>query len=502
MPAAVVDEVVPGPRLAAAPWLLGVVLYLTMLVLCARAVTADGYDGVGFGLAVTDYDLARWQPHPPGAPLFIAAARLVHALGARVEVALAAVSALLLGLGLGSLVAALRRLPGASWSLGGLLALSLAALGPLAWALSVATLSDGASAGALLLASAASLPLLARGGRGSRGLWAGGALLGLALAVRPQAAPIAALLLVALASARGLRAALRAALGTALGTLAWLVPYALWLGPQRLGLLVHAHARGHLTDFGGGLAVDPHPLERAAALGTGLLEATLGPLWLLGLGLGGLALVLHPPRRWPLPARQAGRALLVVGLGAALWAFVALPVRGHGRHLLPAALALALALGLAVDQALGAALRPAPRRALLVGAALLAAGLGVTSGRTVRAGRTHPDPGAALGAYAAQHASPTAILYGARAARHLDLHRGSGAARPAVFLGEVLSDLSRLDRLPDEILVTSEVRASARSQAALRPLQRFCYDGSVPRLLRWDAYEGGCVTLSAYRVNP
>ncbi|MFO0577332.1 MAG: hypothetical protein U1A78_25275 [Polyangia bacterium] len=499
MSAAVVDEAVPGPRFAAAPWLLGLLLYLATLALCARAVTADGYDGVGFGLAVTDYDLSRWQPHPPGAPLYIAWARLVHALGARVEVALAAVSALLLGLGLGALVAALRRLPGGSGSRTGALAFSLAALGPLAWALAVATLSDGAGAGALLLAGAAVLRLASRG---TRGLGAGGALLGLALAVRPQAAPVVALLLVSLLPGLGLRAALALCLGTGLGALLWLVPYALWLGPQRLGLLVHAHARGHFTDFGGGLAVDPHPIERGAALLGGLLEATLGPLWLLGLGLGGLALFVHPPRRWPLAARRAGRTLLLVGLGAALWAFAVLPVRGHGRHLLPAALALALALGLAVDQALGATLRPAPRRALLVGVVLLVAGLGLTSARTVRAFRTHPDPGAALGAYAAQSTASTSLVYGARAARHLDLHRGSGTARPALFLGEVLSDLSRLDRLPAEVLVTSEVRASARSQAALRPLARFCYDSSVPRLLRWDLYEGGCVTLSAYRVNP
>ena len=248
----------------------------------------------------------------------------------------------------------------------------------------------------------------------------------------------------------------------------------------------------------GAVCVNPLPMFHTA----GCVIATLGPLWLLGLGLGGLALFVHPPRRWRRAARRAGRTLLLVGLGAALWAFAALPVRGHGRHLLPAALALALALGLAVDQALGATLRPAPRRALLVGVVLLVAGLGLTSARTVRAFRTHPDPGAALGAYAAQSTSLSSFLYGARAARHLDLHRGSGAARPALFLGEVLSDLGRLDRLPGEVLVTSEVRASARSQAALRPLARFCYDGSVPRLLRWDLYEGGCVTLSAYRVNP
>lgn len=471
-------------------WAAGPALYLGTLALCARHVEADGYDGVGYVLALSDYDLARGQPHPPGAPLFVLAARLLAGLGLRREVALAAVGALLLGLGAGALAVSLRRRLGTESAV---LAPGLALLGPLAWVLSISTLSDAAGAGALLLAIAAGLQL-----RSARAL---GFLLGLALGFRPQAAPIAGLCLAALALTGGVLPSLRAALGAFFGVLLWLVPYALWLGPRRLGLLFGAHLSGHFREFGGGLLVDPHPLERAAALGSGLVQAAFGPLALLALALLAASLVLHPPRRWSLPARQAAAALLVVGGGACLWSFLALPVRGHGRHLLPAALALALLIALALGQALSA-LSPRPRRALWIGAGLLGLGLAVTSARTARATRVRPAPGPALARFVADRFGPEVPLYGARAARHLDVQRGSGSARPALLLGEVLSDLGRLDRLPAEVLVTSEVRASLRSQAQLRPLARFCYDESAPRLVRWDEYEGGCTILFAYRVLP
>lgn len=471
-------------------WAVGPALYLGTLALCARHVEADGYDGVGYVLALSEYDLGRGQPHPPGAPLFVLAGRLLAGLGLRRELALAAVGALLLGLGAGALAISLRRRLGTASAA---LAPGLALLGPLAWVLSISTLSDAAGAGALLLAIAC--------GHTLRSARAFGFLLGLALAVRPQAAPIAGLCLAALALTGGVLPSLRAALGAFFGVLAWLLPYALWLGPRRLGLLFGAHLSGHFRDFGGGLLVDPHPLERAACLISSLLLAAFGPVALLALALLLASLVLHPPRRWSQPARQAAAALLVVGGGACLWSFVALPLRGHGRHLLPAALALGLLLALALGQALPS-LRPRPRRALWIGAVLLGLGLAATSARTAWAARVRPAPGPALARFVADRFGPEVPLYGARAARHLDVRRGSGHARPALLLGEVLSDLGRLDRLPAEVLVTSEVRASLRSQARLRPLARFCYDESVPRLVRWDEYEGGCTTLYAYRVLP
>jgi hypothetical protein len=95
-------------------------------------------------------------------------------------------------------------------------------------------------------------------------------------------------------------------------------------------------------------------------------------------------------------------------------------------------------------------------------------------------------------------------LYGTRAARYLDLYYGSGSARPAAYLGEVIADLERQDNLPAEVLLTSEVLAAAGSQAQLRRLARYCYADAVPLLLRWDrtaAGDGNCVDLVSYRVR-
>ena len=46
----------------------------------ARTPALDEWDSVQFALAVGDFDLWKHQPHPPGYPLFIAGAKLFHAL--------------------------------------------------------------------------------------------------------------------------------------------------------------------------------------------------------------------------------------------------------------------------------------------------------------------------------------------------------------------------------------------------------------------------------------
>jgi hypothetical protein len=120
----------------------------------------EDLDSINFALGVRDYDVSQHQPHPPGYPLFIAAAKLIHALG------LSEVHALsLLGVIAGALcvVALMRlfalldehRLDGTStW-----LAVLLVAVCPLFWFTAARPLSDmtglAASVGvqALLLAS-------------------------------------------------------------------------------------------------------------------------------------------------------------------------------------------------------------------------------------------------------------------------------------------------------------------------------------------------------------
>ena len=91
-------------------------------------------------------------------------------------------------------------------------------------------------------------------------------------------------------------------------------------------------------------------------------------------------------------------------------------------------------------------------------------------------------------------------VYGTRAARSLDALVGSGSARPARYLGEVIADAQ--SRGPGSVLLTSEVQVATAASARLILLERFCYDAAVPLWLRLDRATSDCVTLFAYRVTP
>ena len=182
-------------------------------------------------------------------------------------------------------------------------------------------------------------------------------------------------------------------------------------------------------------------------------------------------------------------------LSCAAWLFgMAVPANPE-----PAAMLLVV-LSVAVGSALAVAGRRA-RVALQLGCALLIGWLGLTSARTIWSFRA-PTPGAALAQYVAARYPRETLLYGGRAARYLDLYWGSGSARPTLHFGDVLTEAARLDRLPAEVLVTSEVLASAASRALLRTVARFCYDPQLPAGLRFDPYVDGCVELRAYRFAP
>jgi hypothetical protein len=481
-------------------------LYLGTLFLCRQGVVADGYDGVGFVLATGKFDLARFAPQPPGYPLFVLLGRGLAALGLAPALALSATSALLLAAGLGALCGVLRVAGGRFFAL---LFLLLVPTAPIVYGLSMATLSDGAGLGAALLCAVLALRAVYLASSSSSSLSAhvlAGVAAGLALGIRPPLLPLLGLVLGLIYGHAFLRRAIaaRAILTTLaamlLAGLFWLVPFAYFVGAQALVKLTLHHAHGHFADFGGSALVDHAVATRLRELLVGLYQG----------GLGRLGLSLLPPAivGCVLNLRRGGRSrrlselLLILTLGYGVWVFVALPMSAHGRHLLP----LAVLLGTLVASGLSRLRHPVAR--LLFGLAL--ACIAVDNGRAVVAFRSSPPPGARLAAYVVR-LLPEDRLYGARAARYLDLSFGPGSARPAVYLGEVLASLERESNLPAEVLVTSEVIASAASQSRLRPLGRFCYAEAVPQVLRFDRSTArtapgltrdDCVDLLAYRVRP
>jgi len=310
-------------------------------------------DGVGFARALSEYDPGLEQPHPPGYPLYIFLCRGLFALGAS-EVAALALPGILASplLGLAVLRAARAAGLGRDAQLGAALC---TALHPL-------LLAVGARPAPDLLGSAAAWGALAL--LLARRFSVSGMALGLALGVRPDLAPFAALFAVL---GRGERA--RWAAGLALGIASWLAPLAAAAPPDWIERSA-AFARGHFGLWGS-----------SALSGAGDPGEALRALALAGGGIAGWAFALGGARRiaWP-------RALLVPLLAYALWVALGQNL-AHARHWLPLTPALALATASGISglvqpraRALAAillcafavpALRDA-RRARLDGAALVA----------------------------------------------------------------------------------------------------------------------------------
>lgn len=503
-------DIRPALRLGLAVSLTLAALYTALLWAATRGQSgfADGYDGVGFVLAVRDFDLARFQPHPPGFPLFVLLSRGLHAVvPSSPSLAVALVGALILPLGIGATAAVV-----SAWAghFAALLFALLAGTNVLVFGLGVATLSDGAGLGMALLAISGAICSLQRSSIGIGRV--AGLLCGVALGVRPQSLTILGL---ALGAACGLARQQRRPvqgpllamlLSTTLATFAWLLPLGFLVGPQRLITLCLAHAHGHFTDFGGSMLGAGHdPAARARSL----IHTAWTLLAVLGLPLCAVALIalawLYRARRSQAANRYLPSALAVaVSIAYLAYALVATRTSGSGRHLLP----LPVGLAFATAPLVAAAVPRFAARSFLIGTVLFMA---VWNARAVFAFRQSPAPGAQL---ASSLPSCQVPVYGARAARYIDLICGSGSAQPALYLGEVLSDLERRSNPPHEVLVTSEVLASSASQARLRTLGRYCINADVPAILRFDAgsvpahHLGpaaiglGCVELLAYRVLP
>src|SRR5262245_22565810 len=107
-----------------------------------RARLPDDWDSVGFVRAVDQFDLAAFQPHAPGYPVYVALCRAAHALGLQPLDAATAVSALASA----ATALALYRIAAAAWGArAGAVAMALWAAAWLPWLLGGSALSDAAA---------------------------------------------------------------------------------------------------------------------------------------------------------------------------------------------------------------------------------------------------------------------------------------------------------------------------------------------------------------------
>jgi hypothetical protein len=214
----------------------------------------EDLDSINFALGIRDFDVARHQPHPPGYPIFILAAKAVHAVVPSEAHALSAIGIAAGGLAALALVPLFRTLEGArraegagllgaargvpdvgrlaaarSAEGGPLMATLLTQTTPLFWMTAARPLSDAAG-----LAAALAVQALTVTARTRRGLIAAGACAGLGAGIRSQVAWLTVPLLLLGIARRPLqerrRDAAAVALASLAGVLVWAVPLVLLTG--------------------------------------------------------------------------------------------------------------------------------------------------------------------------------------------------------------------------------------------------------------------------------
>lgn len=156
-------------------WITALVVALTRWF--ALSKTLWDWDEALFGLALLDYDVAAYHPHPPGFPLFVALAKLIPADAFHAVQSIAFIASLFVFPAAFFLARELRANTFVAVAAGLVLAFS-----PNVWFYGGTALSDVPS----MVLSLCACALLLRGCRDPRALLAGAIVLGIAAGVRPQ----------------------------------------------------------------------------------------------------------------------------------------------------------------------------------------------------------------------------------------------------------------------------------------------------------------------------
>jgi Dolichyl-phosphate-mannose-protein mannosyltransferase len=423
----------------------------------------DDWDGIGFVESISDFDLARFRPHPPGYPVYVALLRIAASVARTPLQACVIVSVASGVVAIAFAWDALRRRAGAraAWT-----AAILVAVAPGVWR-ACSGVGSEAPALACLAACAWALAVLPSGRAAATILGLGA---GLGLGVRLSWAPlyVAALTI----APRGSRA--RACAAAAIGIAAWAVPLVGVVGAATLGSLYADHLSGHATRWGGTVVTEPGGVR---------VRWLARDVFVDGLGVGGDRL------GWVIGL------FVVLTLAQALFVWRASGFRGWGR-------AIGAVVPYVVWIGLGQNLRDQPRHAVPV-AALLAAGLALPVARSrtavalagalaltasmrtlgdARARRAIAPPGEQLLDLARSQPSPDRLaVFGGASVRFFETSELASRARVAGSLGDALLDVGRFDELPARLWVTNELSGLTESRWPLERIATLC---RPPRLDR------------------
>ncbi len=440
-----------------------------------RANAADGFDSVNFLLAMSKgFDLAHFQPHFPGYPVYVALGSLLCRLGVSALTAATAISSMAAGASALGLAICAERLAGRGAGVP-VLVLHLVAWQPLL--LGSGTLSDSLGV-ALAIAAFAALALQEPRPAVS------GFLAGLLLGTRASYWPMLGSLLVLTWRLGTPRAALpRWVAGLGIGTLVWAIPFFALVGVRTFIELGTKHLAGHFGWWGGTIATIPALPMRLGAFVRDVFYDGFAPSWWAVAAIAGVfgaLIALSRLRRQPLGTSLSWAPALVALLPYAVWAFFAQNVVEQPRHALPLTEGAILLVG---------CLLSAHRLAV---AAIALAAASVNLPLILERHRLGPAPAQAA-AWLLDHApaADTAIMTD-RSWRFFTELPGPYTVRQHAWLSEVMVDLSRFDRLPTNIYLTSEVD----------PHSGMGHGSALPRFWRMEEGPRFCRDSRIDRANP
>jgi hypothetical protein len=177
-----IDRRPAGARISHASVVLLALVFL-VLHLPYLPTSLEDLDSINFALGVRHFDVALHQPHPPGYPVFIAAAKAMRAVVRSEATALALVNVLAGALGVIAMAVVFRRVERDDGWRAWLPATMIAMTAPLYWFTAVRPLSDMAGLAAALAVQALTLTAQTTMGLATAGFGAG-----LAAGLRSQAA--------------------------------------------------------------------------------------------------------------------------------------------------------------------------------------------------------------------------------------------------------------------------------------------------------------------------
>ncbi|MBS1817185.1 MAG: hypothetical protein JSU08_04590 [Acidobacteria bacterium] len=226
--------------------------------------TLEDLDSINFALGIRQYDVSQHQPHPPGYPLYILVAKLLHAVGLSEVHALSLIGVVAGGLALLALMklfAALepeRRDSPFTW-----LAVLVVAASPLFWFTAARPLSDMTG-----LAASLGVQALLASASGAAAVIVGAFLAAFAAGIRSQVVwltlPMVVLAVWRLQRTERLGTAVRAFMAYAAGGLAWFVPLVIVSGGPAAYLKVF-YSQG-AEDLSGVAMLATTPTPRQALL--------------------------------------------------------------------------------------------------------------------------------------------------------------------------------------------------------------------------------------------